>query len=618
MTALSVHDLAYRYGRRDAVQGVSLHVEPGDCYGFLGHNGAGKTTVLRLCLGLLAPHRGRVRIFGSDVATDGRMARAHTGALVERPGFHPRATAWQNLVWLGRLQGLTRPLAQAEASRALDRTGLSAAADRAVGTFSLGMRQRLGVAQALLGSPRLLLLDEPANGLDPEGIADLRALLRQLTREEGVAVLLSSHQLQELEGLCNRIGVLREGRMVVEGAVGALRARLQTHHLVAGAPREALAARLQALGLAAERTDEALRVDLAGRPPAAVLRQLTAVADVVSFAPEPVTLEAIYRRAEDLAGVVAEGPSDPAAPSTPTTPAEAPEVEGQPPPSPRWRAFAHELRVLRGRRSTFALLALPSAVAFASVLSYAHRVAQGLERVRVGERFSADAGSAQLAALQALQAAVPTLGVVLLWFASQSLAADVARDTLRNTLQRAVTRTDVLLGKAGALGAVALTGLVAAVAAAVLTGALRIGFHDLEEITKGGDHQVLAASAQATAALWTALRHLLLPLGALAALALAASAVAARPALALGLALLFVVGPELLRPTLGEHAGWLLSSHLPTALRDDSVLGWATATARGAADANWPWQSRAVLAPLAWLGAALLLAWQRLRRLRLA
>ena len=157
-TALSVHDLWFGYSRGGAVRGVSLQVAPGDCYGFLGHNGAGKTTVMRLCLGLLQPQRGRVHLLGIDAQREPRRARAQVGALVERPGFHLAATARQNLVWLGQLQGLTRPLARAAAAHALDRCGLGPAGERRVGTFSLGMRQRLGIAQALLGTPRLLLL----------------------------------------------------------------------------------------------------------------------------------------------------------------------------------------------------------------------------------------------------------------------------------------------------------------------------------------------------------------------------------------------------------------------------------------------------------------------------
>ncbi|MFT7535573.1 MAG: ABC-type multidrug transport system ATPase subunit, partial [Hyphomicrobiaceae bacterium] len=193
--ALALRDLHFGYGSRAAVRGVSLQLQAGDCYGFLGHNGAGKTTVMRLCLGLLRPARGSVRIFGIDPSSDRRRANSLVGALIERPGFHLHVSARQNLVALARLQGIAKRLANAEVGRVIECVGLNEAMNRKVGTFSMGMRQRLGIAQALLGKPRLLFLDEPTNGLDPEGIADLRALLHRLTREEGTAIMLSSHQL---------------------------------------------------------------------------------------------------------------------------------------------------------------------------------------------------------------------------------------------------------------------------------------------------------------------------------------------------------------------------------------------------------------------------------------
>ncbi|HEX6812210.1 MAG TPA: ABC transporter ATP-binding protein, partial [Planctomycetota bacterium] len=169
--ALELHDLDFGYSGVPAVRGVSLSLEPGDCYGFLGSNGAGKTTVMRLCLGLLRPRRGAIRIFGIDALQQPQQARGLVGALVEHPGFHLHASAHRNLNWLARLQGMPRRLASAESSRVLGLLSLSHAASARVGTFSLGMRQRLGIAAALLGRPRLLLLDEPGNGLDPEGIA---------------------------------------------------------------------------------------------------------------------------------------------------------------------------------------------------------------------------------------------------------------------------------------------------------------------------------------------------------------------------------------------------------------------------------------------------------------
>jgi hypothetical protein len=285
---------------------------------------------------------------------------------------------------------------------------------------------------------------------------------------------------------------------------------------------------------------------------------------------------------------------------------------------PRWRAFRHELAVLRLQRGTLLLLALPALFAAWRVYGYRADVQAALARVQKGELFSADTGSGWLALAQALQAGAPALALVLAWFGSQSIAVDLAGDTLRNTLLRATTRLDVLLGKAMAMGALALGGgLVLAGAAAATAGAL-LGFGDLDELTRTGDRQTLAVAADAAPAVLDAARTLLLPLAAVAAVALAMSALARRPARALALALCALMLPELFRDRLRDDAGWLLTSHLPTGLRDDSALGYASAVARGSADALWRFEAQATLAPLAWLAGGLALAGWLLRRQRVA
>lgn len=610
--ALELRDLHFGYGRTAAVRSVSLTLQPGDCYGFLGHNGAGKTTVMRLALGLLRPTRGSVKVFGVDALRDPVAAHAQVGALVERPGFHLHLSARSNLRALARLQGLPRALAAAETERVLDLLGLAAAADRKVGAFSLGMRQRLGIAQAVLGRPRLLLLDEPTNGLDPEGIADLRAVLRRLVQEEGTAVLLSSHQLAELDGLCNRIGVLRDGAMVVEGDLGWLREQLRPQHRLRGTPLDALAAQLRQRGLPNERLGDELRFDLGAREPATLLRELLQHGDVRAFAPEPVTMEALYLRAAELQ-------SQPPAATAPTTPplspAHAPMGHAT---WPRLRAFAHELRLLRLQKSTFALGLLPALLAAWRVFAHHRHVQQNLARVARGELFSADAGSGHLATALAMQQALPLLALCLLWLASQSLAADLHGDTLRNTLLRAVRRSHVVLGKLLALTVVAALAYVLLVATTLATAGALFGFGDLEEVSKNGDRQVLADARDVAAVLLRTLLHAAWPLPALLATSLAASALARRPARALVFAAALVLLPELFRERLRDHAGWLLTSHLPIGLRDDSVLGWFGALARGAADALWPWQASALTAPLCWLAAGFVATVLLVRRLRLA
>jgi ABC-2 type transport system ATP-binding protein len=211
--------LVKRYGDVVAVDGVDLTVEPGDVYGYLGPNGAGKTTVLRMLLGLITPTAGRVRLFGSDPLVDGARALDGVAGFVEAPRFYPYLSGRKNLELLAALDGGG---AAGRIDEALDVVELTDRQRHKVGGYSHGMRQRLGVAAALLREPRLLLLDEPATGLDPAGMRDMRALVARLALA-GTTVLLSSHLLTEVEELCNRVAIVRSGRIVFEGALADLK-----------------------------------------------------------------------------------------------------------------------------------------------------------------------------------------------------------------------------------------------------------------------------------------------------------------------------------------------------------------------------------------------------------
>ena len=615
--ALVLQRLHFGYGRRADVRDVTLGLSPGDCYGFLGHNGAGKTTVMRLALGLLRPRRGDVHIFGIDALRQPRLARALVGALIERPGFQLHLTARQNLVALARLQGIARQLATAEADRVLDDVGLASAAHRRVGTFSMGMKQRLGIGQALLGQPRLVLLDEPTNGLDPEGIAELRALLTRLTRDDGVAVLLSSHQLAELEGLCTRIGVLRDGAMVVEGALDQLRQRVGLRHVVRGSPLSRIEERLEQRGLTPIAEGDRLIVDLQQQDPAAVVRDLSANTELLAFAPEQATLEKIYLQAARLETGGADVAAPPTRADAPAA-ARATAVRLGDVAHPFWRAYTYELTNSLRQRSTVPLLLLPSAIGAFAALRYASSVQQGLARVEDGSRFSADAGSGFLGLAQGLQNATPALALVLLWLTSQTIAADLSADTLRNTLLRSLRRSDVAMAKAAAH----LTTMVGSWSLLLATTAgvawLQLGFGDLEEVTRYGDRDLLAAIEDVRPVALLTVLQMLLPLMAWVAVGMAASALAKRPARAFALAAVVALGPELLRDACGERAGWLLTSHLPLFFRDDSALRFLADTARGAADAVWPWSEFAVGVPLLWTVLAGLILGIAFRRLRVS
>ncbi|WP_040773258.1 ABC transporter ATP-binding protein [Nocardia pneumoniae] len=208
--------LTKRYGDNAAVSGVSMNVASGEIYGFLGPNGAGKTTTLRMLVGLIRPTAGTATVAGHSPGDPAVVRRI--GVLIEGPGFYPYLSGRDNLRVLANYRGLGRT----EVEDALHRIGLASRADDKFRTYSLGMKQRLGVGAALLGSPDLLILDEPTNGLDPAGMAEMRELITDLAAE-GHTVLLSSHMLSEVQEICDRVGVISHGTLLAEATVGELR-----------------------------------------------------------------------------------------------------------------------------------------------------------------------------------------------------------------------------------------------------------------------------------------------------------------------------------------------------------------------------------------------------------
>jgi ABC-2 type transport system ATP-binding protein len=216
--AVQTLGLGKTFGTRVALESVDLEVPRGSAFGFLGANGAGKTTLIRMLLGLAEPTSGRMRVLGRDLPAQRADALARVGAIVEEPRFHPHLSGRENLGVHAAARG---PEAVARIDGALARLGLTARADDKVKSYSLGMRQRLGVARCLLPDPELLILDEPMNGLDPAGILEFRGFIRELV-DEGRTVLLSSHLLDEVEKTCDFAAIVDQGRVVAQGAIGEL------------------------------------------------------------------------------------------------------------------------------------------------------------------------------------------------------------------------------------------------------------------------------------------------------------------------------------------------------------------------------------------------------------
>jgi ABC-type multidrug transport system ATPase subunit len=294
MTDLVVESagLTKRYGSgsdsRLAVDGVSMTVRRGEVYGFLGPNGAGKTTTLRMILGLIRPTAGSVRVLGEAAGLPHVTERV--GALIEGPGFFPYLSGLDNLRVLARYRGLPDEVAQ----DALGRVDLARRGSDRYKSYSLGMKQRLGVAAALMGDPELIVLDEPTNGLDPAGMADMRALVVDLARG-GQTVILSSHLLAEVQEICDRVGVINDGRLLSESTVAELRGGT-TLRVRATPVDRALAVAMRLAGDdGVHLTEAGLVLDLSANAAPALTRELVAAAvDVHEVAAVERTLEEVF------------------------------------------------------------------------------------------------------------------------------------------------------------------------------------------------------------------------------------------------------------------------------------------------------------------------------------
>lgn len=254
--AISAERLTKRYGAFCAVEDVSLRVGYGEIYAFLGLNGAGKTTTIRMLLDMIRPTSGAATLLGKRVDANARALWAQVGYLVETPHAYPELTVRENLEVFRRLRGLRAPNA---VERIIERLGLIPYADQRAGTLSLGNAQRLGLAKALIHDPALLLLDEPANGLDPSGVVEVRELLRELAHTHGVTIFLSSHLLGEVARIATRFGVIHQGRLLEELSAAEME-RQRTRWLVVDA-RDRPGARsvLAAAGFVVERCAELAR-----------------------------------------------------------------------------------------------------------------------------------------------------------------------------------------------------------------------------------------------------------------------------------------------------------------------------------------------------------------------
>jgi ABC-2 type transport system ATP-binding protein len=277
-------------GKRTIVDDVSFELYPGEVFGFLGPNGAGKTTTIRMLVGLIRPTSGTLSICGFDLRHDFEQAMRSIGCIVENPDLYRFMTGRENLEHFARMLGADR----SEIERVAEQVMLAHRLDQRVGTYSLGMRQRLGIAQAMLGRPKVLILDEPANGLDPAGIREIRELLRRLAEEQQMTVFVSSHLLAEIELMCDRVAIIHKGRILRTGGVRELIASQQAVELVVDDGDRA-AELLRDLGVTATRDDAHFLLPIAERDtPRVVAALVNAGIAVYRAQPRVQTLEEMF------------------------------------------------------------------------------------------------------------------------------------------------------------------------------------------------------------------------------------------------------------------------------------------------------------------------------------
>ena len=289
--AIRIENLWKAFAGKPALHGVSFEVAKGEIFGLLGHNGAGKSTSLGILLGQVYPDQGEAFIGGVSVQRERARALTSVGAIFEAPRFYDYLSGWRNLEIF---TSYSARIPEKEMRDAVDFVGLSARIRDQVGTYSQGMRQRLGLAQALLPSPDVVFLDEPTNGLDPEGIAEMRALIQRLNRERNITVLFCSHLLSEVEQLCDRVAILNEGRMLFTGRWQELAPKGERFRIVAE-PRERAAAQFNGARIVGTDKDATI-IEL---PPGADIADIVSqmVGDglrVRTVEPDRQTLEKLY------------------------------------------------------------------------------------------------------------------------------------------------------------------------------------------------------------------------------------------------------------------------------------------------------------------------------------
>jgi ABC-2 type transport system ATP-binding protein len=298
--AVETFGLTKRYGELVAVQDLNLRLQAGEVFGMLGPNGSGKTTTILMLLGLTEPTAGSARVLGWDPTRQPLQVKRRVGYLPDSVGFYDELTAWENLRYTAALNGLSSAEANRRIAEVLERMGLQDVAHRKVGTFSRGMKQRLGLADVLLKRPQVAILDEPTLGLDPEAALEFLELIRTLKRD-GLTVLLASHLLHQVQSVCDRVGLFHRGRMVLEGTVDELRERVlggayRIHVQARGPGMERVLAEVPGVVRVARTDGDTYRVEARVDCRAEIARRVVASGELLALSAERPGLDEVYAR----------------------------------------------------------------------------------------------------------------------------------------------------------------------------------------------------------------------------------------------------------------------------------------------------------------------------------
>ena len=617
---LQIISICQRFQKQEVLHNVSLNVDKGDCYGLLGHNGAGKTTILRTAIGLMKPKSGAVLIDGFDVHAFSKEAHSRMGGLIESPCFNENWNGLKNLYTFARLQGFNRQQALAESQRVLKIVGHEndgrILARKKVREYSQGMKQRLGIAQALLGNPSYILLDEPMNGLDPQAMADIRLLIKHLTVDQKITVIISSHNLSEISNLCNKIAILRDGNLLVEESTERLLENEKNLYQLKVAAKKGTAEKLFndlniSFQLEKEKSESinapTFLIDLKEMKPAELSRYLlNNQIDLLALIPCNPSLEDVYLRINSTSKQNTVSKSTGESSSIPSK-GKPKEIK-----SPKWaflRGINYELMRLLSIRIILLFL-LPSIFAGISIFIMYNEAIANAEKV--GEEvFSITQKTAFDGIGTGLKTGLPILMVLITCLASQSISGEQSKGTLRYLLIRPINRMQITLSKLSGLILICAVSYVVMAVSILCVSSYFFDFKDLSEILPNGKLFPLITKREMYSYLWPTLLNPIIPLLSYTAIGFAIGSWVKNNVAAfagtLGFIVLIDIGRAIM-PGGDSSVGWLPSAHFPSPFGGHSFLTFYSNMVQGVSNAANPYANLSLIAPLVWFAVMIILA----------